>query len=96
MGDVTGVLRKLSESIPLLHHKLNSYLYFAKPLRTRGVKRNTHRFACAAALEEVTEEKTFENRPSNTYANYLRPRFKKKDWAWLSGVEGWTAFLEGR
>ena len=25
-------------------------------------------FACVATLEEVLEEKAFENRPSNTYA----------------------------
>ena len=52
----------------------------SKQLRAGHVKLNMHLFACAAALEEATEEKTFENRPSNTYAIYLQPRFKKKGW----------------
>ena len=42
----------------------------------------------------MAPEKTFENRPSNPYAN--SPRFKKKNWEWPSGVEGWRAFFQGR
>ena len=68
----------------------------ANRLRTHQIKRNAHIFACAAALEEVEEGKTFENRPSNTYATYLKPRFTKKGWDWPLGVVEWTAFFEGR
>lgn len=46
-------------------------LAFIGRFRVGCGKLNTHLFACAAALEEVLEEKTFENLPSNTYATYL-------------------------
>jgi len=41
----------------------------------------------------MAQEKTFENRPSNPYANY--PRFKKKNGEGPSGVEEWTGFFSG-
>ena len=68
----------------------------AKRLNTNQIKRNAHIFACAAALEEVEDGKTFENRPSNTYRSYMKPWFTKKGWDWPLGVVEWTAFFEGR
>ena len=69
---------------------------WAGRLRSGRVRLNTHIFACAAALEEALEGKTFENRPSNTYAAYLKPRFTHRGWAWPLGTEAWQAHFEGR
>ena len=50
----------------------------AQKLLASQVDLNKDLFGCAAALEEAEEGKRFENRPANTYARYLRPRFQER------------------
>jgi len=68
----------------------------ARRLLSGQVVKNTHLFDCAAALEEALEGKTFDSRPSNTYAAYLRPRFRRRGWQWPMGLEAWRAFFAER
>ena len=89
-----GYLRRVLDE-PLAVARAIQDPMLAQRLRQGRLASNTHLFACAAALEEVEKGKTFDSRPSNTYGAYLRPRFKRKGWAWPKGVEAWSAFFDG-
>ncbi len=45
-------------------------------------------------VEEIIEERTFQNDPANTIGRHLRREFKKQGWSWCKSFEAWQSHFK--